>query len=185
MLAVVGLVIGGIWVAAATVSENRTANTIVQGSLSYFQAASNLVRNNGGVAMLNANVVIKAGLMPKDLIIDENAQTFGYGKVSIGLANSIIGGYQYEGTGLVYLMPLNQSGLCRKILIRLTNLAWRQVVSIVGGASATTYPFGGSGSTPTILTGPISPGNAGLSICETDFFGMGRSFVTVVYGIHR
>lgn len=188
VLGIVGLVIGGIWVAAAKINEDRIANRIAEATLHYYQSASAAIRNSRDISWSTASVAIEAGFIPRDIIVSESPPMFALGPVTLACCNqsSVTAGPQYNGIGFTFIMPLNKSALCRKVLMQVVNHSWRQVVMITGGANMFNHPFGGvPSSQPTLLTGPISPSDPGLSICETSYSGLPISYFIVNWGIYR
>ena len=136
VLGVVGLVIGGIWVAAATLYENYKVNKTVEGVFTTAKNIQNLISIRDAEAM--GDVVItalatEASLFPKDWIINLNTVKSPFGGSVTALvksfrlevwmqnvpralcikitqkASAIAGSYMYKDSGLKYIY-INSTG---------------------------------------------------------------------------
>ncbi len=79
VLAIVGLVVGGIWIAAASVYENMRETKGHQQLLQIVQGVRNLYAGSNTSAGLNTAAMIAARVIPADMIVDATNATTAWG----------------------------------------------------------------------------------------------------------
>jgi len=148
VLAVVGLVVAGIWVAAAHFSEEYKVNKMVADLELIFNGVQNLVsvRDSESIGAANITFQIKdAGIIPKDWVNN-----------SLGGVNSPLGTLaRFYNTPPVrfeaYLYDIPQSS-CNKLITKLSS-GWRMLGGIITVNNSPTSTF------------PISPSLAAI-VCN-------------------
>jgi hypothetical protein len=115
VLGVVGLVLGGIWIAATAVRDNQTIQEVAAGALSYRQNVRALTKSTGTFAWLigganTAQFRLDASLLPASWAVDGfyNVAPGGI-RVSNGGRDSVI--LDQRSTGLFYVFTPGQRHL--------------------------------------------------------------------------
>lgn len=175
VLAVVGLVIGGIWAAAATLSFNSTVSDLTSGTTYHLSRARESIRGaNQGFGWycngtLTGQMQNDMGLFPKNWIFDGSSgfQTNGvlvyYGCMSSALP-------EMQSIGIGFAFTPQQRALCRRLLVELVARDWQNINAIRGISGLSQIaPFGGNSTTRPSLTGPIVISDAGVdTICNAN-----------------
>lgn len=97
VLGIVGLVIGGIWVAASTVSRNMTNSRMLEATLVMIEKAQRIYKGKppfSGSTDLDATF-IAAGIVPRDLVNGTSIRSPWGGTITIG-GNSTTITFTYE-----------------------------------------------------------------------------------------
>lgn len=182
VLAVVGLVIGGIWVAAATVRENMLANTIASGFLSTIGEMRNKIPPSlvagmappAGVTLqyqASTTMIASMKLAPADWIKSNNSIVLPTGQTLYIYANEVSGvpmGYiNFTAGSPPYFSP----SLCMKVVPRIINSGLPYNMSVSGQAG-----YYNSASTKTTswfrqmcMAHQISTGDATISTLTISF----------------
>ena len=118
VLGVVGLVIGGIWVAASAVMENIKVNKTVEGVFTIARNAQNLISRADSAAMGAIDMVpmfINAKIVPEDWVFGDAVKN-PLGE-KLYFTNKPIGGYLIIGTKNASI----PKGVCVKMLTKISS----------------------------------------------------------------
>lgn len=192
VLGIVGLVIGGIWVAAQQMTRNRTVSHTVEQVAWHVGQVRNAIRGTAQgmswyLSAVGSNTTLEAmELVPVDWKYDSAKN--GYWTtdgllVSPSVQDSV--NPSQKGIGIGFIFNQNQRWLCRLLLVRLSTMDWRNIIKIYGFSNMTQiYPFGGNMTTNTTLTAPIENSNAGVNtLCNASFFATNAPLVIILWGL--
>lgn len=183
VLAIIGVVIGGIWVAVTRISTNRAINEVSQTSRQFINSVRILVKSAAqGEAWFFTTTVTD---LPYLQIYP--AEWLPAGTEFKTRSGVTIGQYNrnpaaaLSGTGVRVQLTSSQRSLCRGILTALTRTNWDEIRSI---NVTSTYPWGGNLSTTnTVLTGPISFNDPLLATACATTGGLGGPTIIVIWRI--
>lgn len=176
VLGVVGLVIGGIWVAASEVKTNQIVSEIVAGTNQYVQGVRSLTKDTSFSWVVSSEnsgqFRLDAGLVPASWAVTGTYYNVAPGGVLVGLGGRDAIDRTLRSIGLFYTFDSKQRGLCRRLLVALSH-DYANINMVYGYSGLTAiYPFGGAMFTNLTLSKPIAISNAGVStICNATASG--------------
>ena len=159
VLAVVGLVLGGIWIASAAMHENYKVNKTVDGLVFIIQNTQKIisVRDSEALGFYGlTNTLIAAGAFPKDWV---------QGNTVKDLFNDDIGVVNYTGPARfdLYMNGVPRSA-CIKIVVKVTSLAADTGTSTIVGSVAIN-----SSSIEFSANASVSPDAAAASCVDSNY----------------
>lgn len=169
VLGVVGLVIGGIWVAASSVSHTMKVNTLYKGIVSTVintrtLFGRNMTLPNGSAAV--SDEMWSAGVYPSDAFYQSGTGSLSIRHYMLDPANAIQTPYAVvytQGPGQAYdfvlLLKFIDQGACIQILNKLagTNLASSGIVKV---QTSTVVVYNSSAGTPDLTITPAEADTA-------------------------
>lgn len=167
VLCVVGLIIGGIWVAATAVTENRRTNETLQGILSTVANVQKTISMSDSETIGNSvsllNMLISAGAFPSNWVSGAVYHPF----------NNIVSIRNYTPARFDFTLHAIPDSACIKIVPRLTGYATGSSLQLVQILSES---FVSSFSSSTF---PVTPAQA-KSGCRN-----GLNLLVITYGYTR
>jgi Tfp pilus assembly protein PilE len=153
VLGIVGLVVAGIWAAAAAAYENMRQQGASKNLLAFAQNVKNYYANSGATTVSTAaTTLIAAGLVPKDMLVGTNAIVHPWGNTAAP-GNVRVANGATAGTFVIYFMRPTQVTtndwirICNNLIARNYNsgknvgMTWGIVQT---AATRTTQPSGSS-----------------------------------------
>lgn len=143
VLGIVGLVVAGIWAAAAAAYENMRQQAASKNLLAYAQAIKNYYAGSGATQVQTVNTaLIAAGLVPKDMLVGTTAVVHPWGNTAAP-GNVRVANGSVAGTFVIYF-------------IRPSTVVAADWIRICNNLIARNYNAGKSGG----MTWGIAPGSA-------------------------
>ncbi len=154
VLGVIGLVIGGIWVAASEVTKNRTVSKLSEATLQYITNSRNIMSGQqptpSAVSNWN-NLIQSAKLIPDDVL------TNGINGVLLGgglWRSSMITEIYLNSAQIFFKTSSSHRAMCRQALVRIINQSYRDLI------------FLSNTSVPVNITGRLFSSPVSLSTAE-------------------